>query len=149
MVPRPGSKRMSRLVFDEEPFVGMRVPVMRWYGGRQLKVLVEGKPISAGQPGVETWKEEIESRVRAARGDEYWPDCESGSYAITLMFAVANPSDVDNLAKPVIDAVARGLFPFRPNDDSCFTRLLVHRFMSERSCVLIRVSRPRPVATYG
>lgn len=82
--------------------------------------------------------------MREKRGDDYWPDCGSGIYAITLIFAVFNPSDVDNLAKPVIDAVARGLFPLRPGEDVCFEALLVRRHMARGTAgVVIHVSRPR------
>lgn len=81
--------------------------------------------------------------MRAKRGDDYWPDCESvGSYALTLAFGVAGISDVDNLAKPVIDALAKGLFPLRPRDDTCSNALLVHRFFAETTGVAIHVSRP-------
>ena len=137
--------KTRKLAFREETLLGVpRVPVMRWYRGRQLRVVVDGKPISAGQPRVQAWKERVETAVREKRGDDYWPDCEVGSYALTLVFAVVNPSDVDNLAKPVIDAVARGLFPWRPRDDSCFAPLLVHRFLSNRADgVVIHLSRPR------
>ena len=139
---------MSGLVFDEESYFGRRVPVMRWYGGRQLRVVVHGKPVSAGQPWVERWGDQVEGQVRAARRDVRRPDCTEASIcALTVAFAVASRSDVDNLAKPVIDAVARGLFPENPRSDSCFSALLVHRMEDPHQAdlgVAIRISRPRP-----
>ncbi len=105
----------TMLRFAEEPIGGHRVPVIRWHGGRRLRLFVQGHPVpDDGRDGVRAWQAQVEAAVRTARADDFWPDCESASYALSPMFALDardRISDTDNLAKPVIDAVARGLFP--------------------------------------
>ena len=86
------------------------------------------------------WKVKITSEVKAARETPWDP---GNDYAITLSFSFhpANhgnrPSDVDNFVKPILDALAAGLFcdpQTDPNDiprwnykDSNFNTLLIRR----------------------
>ena len=90
---------------------------------------------------LQAWKVRVASAVKAARGEERWNPADT--YAITLAFSFHPPNhgaqrlDVENFVKPVIDALAAGLFcPAQMNprdilrwdyDDSNFSTLLVHR----------------------
>ena len=89
---------------------------------------------------LDAWKVKIASEVKAARGTPWYP---GNDYAITLSlsFHPANHrnqrSDVDNFVKPIIDALAAGLFcdpqtdpnniPRWDYDDSNFNTLLIRR----------------------
>lgn len=92
---------------------------------------------------LQSWKAHIAAEVMDARGENAW-DSER-MYAITLGFSfnIASrwhgyrPLDVENFIKPVIDAIAAGLFcdaltdPHTITrwdfDDSNFNTLLIHR----------------------
>ncbi|MDE2836464.1 MAG: hypothetical protein OXL97_03010 [Chloroflexota bacterium] len=90
---------------------------------------------------LQAWKVRVASAVKAVRGEERWDPADT--YAITLAFKFHLPNhgnqrlDVENFVKPVIDALAAGLFcPPQINprdilhwdyDDSNFNTLLVHR----------------------
>ena len=90
---------------------------------------------------LQAWKVRVASSVKAARGEERWSPADA--YAITLEFRFHPPNhgdqrlDVENFVKPVIDALAAGLFcPAQINprdilrwdyDDSNFNALLVCR----------------------
>ena len=96
-----------------------------------------------GKKRLNDWKPLIASEVKAVRGAEGW-DSHS-IYAITISFSFNvnsrwhgyRPLDVENFVKPVVDALAAGLFC--PNsadphtidrwnfDDSNFNTLLIHR----------------------
>ena len=114
-----------------------------------LAVRVQGTIINSittsptGKTTQRNWKVRVASSVKLARGDRPWdPTCE---YAVSLALRFQWPSrnhgtqalDVENFAKPVLDAIAAGLFcPANTDpdaigrwdyDDSNFRTLLVHR----------------------
>ena len=101
-------------------------------------------PTSAtGKERLNAWKPLIASEVKARRGASAWD--ASDEFAISLAFSFNTnsgwhgyrPLDVENFVKPVIDALAAGLFcrnatdPRRiakwDYDDSNFNTLLIHR----------------------
>ena len=109
-----------------------------------LSVQVNGSVISSmteRTQALQAWKVRVASAVKAARGEERWSPADA--YAITLGFRVHPPNhgdqrlDVESFVKPVIDALAVGLFcPAQVNprdvlrwdyDDSNFNALLVRR----------------------
>lgn len=131
-----------------------------------LSVRVNGSVISSvteRTQALQAWKVRVASAVKAARGEERWSPADT--YAITLEFSFHPPNhgdqglDVENFAKPVIDALAAGLFcPDQVNprdilrwnyDDSNFTTLLIHRLpdattMGAEGVTLSVSSAPQP-----
>ncbi len=110
----------------------------------RLSVRVNGSVINSTTERtqvLQAWKVRVASAVKAARGDERWSPADT--YAITLAFSFHPPNhgaqrlDVENFVKPVIDALAAGLFcPAQMNprdilrwdyDDSNFNTLLIRR----------------------
>ena len=109
------------------------------------------------------WKVKVASKVRSKRGTDPWNP--EDNYAITLAFCFHtncsrchgyNALDVENYIKPIIDALAYGLFSQRnPTDgekwncdDSNFNTLLIHRLDNATCCkdegVAVAIStRPR------
>ncbi len=94
-----------------------------------------------GKANLQDWKINVARTVKESRGDAPWDP--SKQYAITLgiQFCLAlhghQPLDVENFIKPIIDALAAGLF-CNPDtdpaaierfnyDDSNFNTLLIHR----------------------
>lgn len=108
-----------------------------------LRLPVTGSIINSvteRKDSLQAWKVKIASEVKAARETPWNP---GNDYAITLSlsFHPANHgnrrTDVDNFVKPIIDALAAGLFcdpQTNPNNiphwnynDSNFNTLLIHR----------------------
>lgn len=103
-----------------------------------INSIVDGQ---AGRERQRNWKALVASRVKAERGSAPWNPTDR--YAVSLGFAFHTgnhgnrPLDVENFVKPVVDALAAGLFcPPEQNpqaierwcfDDSKFNTLLVHR----------------------
>lgn len=93
------------------------------------------------QERLDDWKVKVASEVRSHRGIRRW--VPTRSFAITLGLSFYPPNhgnrrtEVDNFVKPVIDAVAAGLFcdartkldqiQLWDYDDSNFNTLLFHR----------------------
>ncbi|MCY4581358.1 MAG: hypothetical protein OXE50_00945 [Chloroflexi bacterium] len=109
-----------------------------------LSVRVNGSAINSiteRAQALQAWKVRVASAVKAVRGGEPWKTADT--YAVTLAFTFYPPNhgnqrlDLDNFVKPVIDALAAGLFcPAQINprdiprwdyDDSNFNTLLVQR----------------------
>ncbi len=101
-----------------------------------------------GKDRLENWQVQVASEVKAARGPKPWN--ADDSYVISLGLSFHLPShgnqkklDVENFIKPIIDALAAGLFcspqtypesiPKFDYDDSNFRTLLVHRLPDARS----------------
>ena len=96
--------------------------------------------VAERKDSLQAWKVKIASEVKAVRETPWDP---GNDYAITLSlsFHPANHGnrrmDVDNFVKPIIDALAAGLFcdpqtdpndiPHWNYDDSNFNTLLIHR----------------------
>lgn len=124
------------------------VPVLEFYDTKcsNLHIRVMGyvvNSITERKDRLQSWKAHIAAEVMDARGKSAW---DSGRiFAITLGFSFNTSSgwhgyrslDVENFIKPVIDALAAGLFcdeqtdPYTINrwdfDDSNFNTLLIHR----------------------
>ncbi len=119
-----------------------------------LRLVVEGSIVNSQSTGdLKDWKMRIASKVKEVRGEESWDPRHE--YAISLALRCHRyRGDVDNYIKPVIDAIAAGLFcepqkdprkiDYWGYDDSNFKTLLVHRLpdvnTSEAEGVAISVS---------
>ena len=133
-------------------------------GRKRLKVPVMGEPVNANtrlSEGGQEWRVRIASAVKASRGRRRWPPCESGGrYVVSVALALVEGSqsrDLDNYIKPILDAVAVGLFCYEDTDiasvarwgggdydDYCFATLLAHRLPDAKrgeAGVAISVSR--------
>ena len=89
------------------------------------------------------WKRRLASEVKLMRGNTPWDPCDNYAISLALKFCPGYHGgggqrwDVENFIKPIIDAIAAGLFcaaqtdPSMINswnfDDSNFTTLLIHR----------------------
>ncbi len=105
--------------------------------GTIVNAIVEGV---TGRKKQQLWKAKIALAVMKLRGEEPWnPHCEY-SISIGLSFFPAIHSyyfDVENYIKPILDAIAAGLFSTPQTefeeielwnyDDSNFKTLLIHR----------------------
>lgn len=96
-----------------------------------------------GKERLKAWKPIIASEVKAARGAFAWDASDEFAISLAFSFNINSgwhgyiPLDVENFIKPVIDALAAGLFcrnatdPHRiakwDYDDSNFNTLLIHR----------------------
>ena len=114
---------------------------------RDMRLPVSGfiaNSISTSQTGkarLDDWKIRVASEVKAARGRRAWNPNAKFAVSVCFRFNAANhgyqPLDVENFLKPVVDALAAGLFcdaatdPRRIQrwdyDDSNFDTLLIHR----------------------
>ena len=139
------------LVYTERGIGDMTIPALEFSDGApSLSIHVTGKVINsiAEKPQQQAWKAEIASAVKAARGGQWNSEAK---FAISIGFRFNTDSgwhgygkgrtppkmDVENFAKPVVDALAAGLFcddstdPRRIQqwdyDDSNFVTLLIHR----------------------
>ena len=95
------------------------------------------------------WKVQVASNVKDARGGNPWNPKNRFSIAISFSFNTNSgwhgylPLDVENFLKPVVDALAAGLFcapQTNPQnirkwdyDDSNFNTLLIHRLPDART----------------
>ena len=98
--------------------------------------------VTTNQEKLRRWKGLVASRVKEARGPSQWNTEDSFAITVGFSFSLAlhggnRPLDVDNFTKPIIDALAAGLFcdaatdpqdiPRYNYDDSNFSTLLIHR----------------------
>ena len=116
-----------------------------------------------GRERQQLWKVSVASGVKAERGAEPWSPQDSYAISLSFRFHPGNhgnrPLDVENFVKPVVDALAAGLFcPAEQNpqdikgwkfDDSNFNTLLLRRLEDAQSRedegIAICVSaRPQP-----
>ena len=110
---------------------------------RSLCLHVSEKIANSGssKPDLQSWKARIASEVKCKRGEQAWNRNAKFAISIDFRFNMANHRnqklDLDNFVKPVIDAVAGGLFCDNETDleniekwkfpDHNFYTLLIHR----------------------
>ena len=156
----------QQLTFNDRKIGPWTVPTIELKGAAlSLQQHVSGTIINSitdglrGRERQQEWKVSVASEVKKVRGAAAWNP--SGNFAISLGFSFHLPShgnqknlDVENFIKPVIDALAAGLFcdPGQDPreiaewryDDSNFRTLLIHRLedasRSENEGVSISVS---------
>ena len=100
-----------------------------------------------GKARLDDWKKNVMSAVKAERGGRAWNSNAKFAISIGFRFNAANhgsqPLDVENFLKPVVDALAAGLFCGDETeaediavwnyDDSNFDTLLIHRLPDARN----------------
>ncbi|MBI1186993.1 MAG: RusA family crossover junction endodeoxyribonuclease [Alphaproteobacteria bacterium] len=96
-----------------------------------VEFFVAGVPVShaASTPSRDSWKELVARAARATQPEAYF--CTTASLAVSV-FYFSNPNpvgDLDNIAKPILDALKGVLYV----DDRQIDRLLIHRFPRGRA----------------
>ena len=95
---------------------------------------------------LQDWKVKVASEVRASRGGRAWSPGDEFAISVGFSFNGRNHGnrdlDVENFLKPVVDAIAAGLFCEEyldlknigrwDYDDSNFNTLLIHRLPDAR-----------------
>ncbi len=129
------------LEFPDSEFPSLHLPVPGY--------IANSIPTSSpGRDKLEIWKALVASQVKASRGGMAWNPQVDYAIAVSFSFNPRNHGnrrrsdgqchlDVENFVKPVIDALAAGLFcdertdvrsiPRWDYDDSNFNTLLIHR----------------------
>ena len=113
-----------------------------------LSVAVNGTIINSittgatGREKQQSWKAQVASAVKAKREEKPWNSGDEFAISIGLSFHSSNhrghtKMDAENFIKPIIDAIAAGLFCDQQTepksisrwdyDDSNFNTLLIHR----------------------
>ena len=106
--------------------------------GTIVNSVVDGPP---GRRRQQDWKVRVATEIKARRGCNPWDPGARYAISLGLSFHPKNhgnrPLDAENFVKPVIDAVAAGLFCSSQtdvseishwnHDDSNFATLLIHR----------------------
>lgn len=140
----------SGLTFKESHIEGWAVPTIEFSepAGSLLRVAVRGVIINSAVTGKRQykWKVKIASAIREKRGA--YQCCASDEYAISLTMRFhldthgGNKLDADNFVKPILDAIAAGLFSSsNPSiseswdfPDYNFKTLLIHRLPDAETC---------------
>ena len=107
-----------------------------------LSTWVQGIIVNAFvTPGQRDWKRTVASAIKRARGGSPWDPRDFYAVTLEFRFHASNHQnqelDVENYVKPVVDAIAAGLFLEQEKDpneiqtwafpDSNFRTLLIHR----------------------
>jgi crossover junction endodeoxyribonuclease RusA len=92
-----------------------------------LEFLVEGTPVSHQAKRPESranWRARVKEASRAVLPEGHW--ATRGRIAATLFYfpAAAAPGDIDNIVKPILDALGRHIYI----DDSQIERIVVQKF---------------------
>ena len=135
----------SELTLQQQSIGGWEVPALEFTNPARaaLRLPVTGtiiNSITERKESLQDWKVKIASEVKAARGTT-WDSRNDYAITLSLSFHPANHGnrdlDVENFVKPILDALAAGLFcdpQTDPSDislwnfdDSNFNTLLIHR----------------------
>ena len=136
----------SNLILKQQKFGDLVVPVIGFASPKRgpLALAIAGtivNSVTERKESLQAWKVKIASEVKAGRGMSSWDP--SNDYVVTLVlrFHPENHGhrrlDAENFVKPIIDALAAGLFceaETNPGDishwnydDSNFRTILIHR----------------------
>ena len=142
------------LTFKESRIGGWSVPTIEFSEPARapLRVAVSGVIINQIVEGARkeqqrSWKVQVASAVKSARGAQAWSAHDEYAISLTMRFHMGSHGnmdlDVENFIKPVIDAIAAGLFCRNSTDldgiakwdydDSNFKTLLIHRLPDART----------------
>lgn len=149
------TSQTTGLAFAERKIEEWDVPTIEFKDAscKSLRVLVKCTIINSTGDGenLKEWKVRVASKVNAKRGTQPWCDRDKYAVSLAMRFYPGNHGnrkqhedlDVDNYVKPILDALAVGLFC--PNstelcnissldcNDSNFNTLLIHRLPDART----------------
>ena len=137
------------LTFKESRIGGWSVPTIEFSEPARapLRVAVSGVIINSIVDGArnrerqQDWKVQVASEVKSARGAQAWDARDEYAISLAMRFHMGSHGnrdlDAENFVKPVIDAIAAGLFCSNSTDpdgiakwgydDSNFKTLLIHQ----------------------
>ena len=143
------TSQSTGLVFAERKIGEWTVPTIEFIHPSRpyLRVAVNGVIINSivdgarGRERQQNWKAHVASAVKRARGMQPWSAGDEYAISLAMRFHLGNHGnrdlDAENFVKPIIDAIAAGLFcpdSTEPQnikrwgyDDSNFNTLLIHR----------------------
>ena len=116
----------------------VRAPLSVAVSGVIINSIVDG---ARGRERQQNWKVQVASAVKSARGPQAWSAGDEYAVSLAMRFHLGSHGnrdlDAENFVKPVIDALAAGLFCSNSTDpggithwnydDSNFNTLLIHR----------------------
>ena len=149
------TSQSAGLVFAERKIGEWTVPTIEFSRPSRpyLRVAVNSVIINSivdgarGKEKQQNWKAQVASVVKRARGMQSWNAADEYAISLTMRFHLGNHGNMDldaeNFVKPIIDAIAAGLFcdsQTQPQnikrwgyDDSNFKTLLIHRLPDART----------------
>ena len=148
-----GKAKGCELRFRVEEIGGWDVPIVEFVeSARSVSTLVNGTIGNSAADSVTgkkttlDWKRNVLTEIKALRGSVPWNPALRYSVSLGMRFSLKNHRnqklDADNFIKPVLDAVAAGLFCPDDTDpstnerwnfnDSNFRTLFIHRFEDVR-----------------
>ena len=149
------TSQTTELVFSERKIGKWDIPVIEFSHPSRpyLRVAVNGVIINSivdgarGREKQQNWKAQVASAVKRARGMQSWNAADEYAISLAMRFHLGNHGnrdlDAENFVKPIIDAIAAGLFcpdSTEPQnikrwgyDDSNFNTLLIHRLPDART----------------
>jgi hypothetical protein len=109
-----------------------------------FEFLVKGTALSqqASSSSKEAWKAEIRLAAKVALPEDYWLLTEPLAVTIFIFPNAKLPGDVDNRAKPILDAMSRCVYI----DDGLVERIVVQAFEPESIFPFDRPSEPLAAA---
>ena len=149
------TSQTTGLVFAERKIGEWAVPTIEFSRPSRpyLRVAVNGVIINSvvdgamGKEKQQNWKAQVASAVKRARGMQSWNAGDEYAISLAMRFHLGNHGNMDldaeNFVKPIIDAIAAGLFSDSQTqlqnikrwgyDDSNFNTLLIHRLPDART----------------
>lgn len=143
------TSQTAGLAFTERKIGEWTVPTIEFTRPSRphLRVAVNGVIINSivngarGKEKQQSWKAQVASAVKRTRGMQSWNAADKYAISLAMRFHLGNHGnmdlDVENFVKPIIDAIAAGLFCDSQTlpqnikrwgyDDSNFNTLLIHR----------------------
>ena len=147
--------KSSGLMFAERQIGGWAFPTIEFSHSTRpsLCMAVRGVIINSIVDGARNrerqhnWKAQVASEVKTARGMRPWGASDRYAISLALRFHLGNHGnrklDAENFVKPIVDAIAAGLFCSNSTeprsiqrwdfDDSNFNTLLIHRLPDART----------------
>ena len=145
----------SELIYAVRKIGELTVPTIEFSRPSRpyLRVAVNGVIINSivdgarGRERQQAWKAQVASAVKRTRGMQSWNAADKYAISLAMRFHLGNHGnrdlDAENFVKPIIDAIAAGLFcpdSTEPQnikrwgyDDSNFNTLLIHRLPDART----------------
>ena len=149
------TSQSAGLVFAERKIGEWSVPTIEFSRPSRpyLRVAVNGVIINSivdgarGKENQQNWKAQVASVVKRALGMQSWNAADEYAISLAMRFHLGSHGNMDldaeNFVKPIIDAIAAGLFSDSQTqlqnikrwgyDDSNFNTLLIHRLPDART----------------
>ena len=138
----------SKFEYAEREIGSWTVPTVEFASTDQdpIRIPISGyivNSVTERKDRLQSWKVAVSSKVKSKRGGKAWNPQTQYAIAISFSFNISagkhgyTPLDVENFTKPILDAIAAGLFCNEETDvnniqhwcydDSNFNTLFFHR----------------------